>query len=44
MRAIPTEGTMKKINPNVQRRYMGNIELENLITDGLGKYGILGKK
>ena len=43
MRAIPTESTMKKVNKGRERRQMGNIELENLITDGLNKYGILVK-
>lgn len=38
-RAIPTYATMKKVER--RRRYMGNIELENMIMDNLSKSGLL---
>lgn len=40
-RAIPTIGTLVKLGILYKKRYMGNIELENMIMDNLSKYGLL---
>jgi len=38
-RVVPTYATMRKVER--RRRYMGNIELENMIMDNLSKFGLL---
>jgi len=40
-RAVPTHDTMMKAGILTRKRYMGNIELENMIMDNLSKYGLL---
>ena len=40
-RVVPTQGTLKKMGILHKKRYMGNIELENLIMDNMSKYGLL---
>ena len=38
---MPTHGTMKKLGIFGKKRYMGNIELENMIMDNMSKLGVL---
>ena len=40
-RAVPTAETTAKLGLEDRKRYMGNIELENMIMDNLSKYGLL---
>ena len=40
-RVVPTQGTLKKMGILHKTRYMGNIELENMIMDNMSKYGLL---
>ena len=40
-RAVPTQGTLQKLGILNKKRYMGNIELENMIMDNMSKYGLL---
>lgn len=40
-RAVPTHDTMMRAGILTRKRYMGNIELENMIMDNLSKYGLL---
>lgn len=38
---MPTTETLSKMRILDQKRYMGNIELENMIMDSMSKYGLL---
>lgn len=40
-RAVPTVETLSKLSTLHKKRYMGNIELENMIMDSMSKYGLL---
>ena len=40
-RVIPTQQTLQKFGITNKKRYMGNIELENMIMDNMSKYGLL---
>ena len=41
---VPSFETIQKFGLNQKTRYMGNVELENLIMDNRSKYGILATK
>lgn len=40
-RLVPKDTTLAKLGILGQKRYMGNIELENMIMDNKSKYGLL---
>ena len=40
-RAVPSQGTLMKLGILDKKRYMGSIELENLIMDNKSKQGLL---
>ena len=40
-RAIPSKETIVKLGIQNKKRYMGNVEFENMIMDNKSKYGLL---